>query len=200
LNTYVVDSQDTRRLGDQGNDRVDGLEKEGLFVAETNGLENVRSIVLNDGDTSHLNRELKDDTEEHSPQVGRNSEDLDADVSGGCDTLRILLTSTHPERIWDSAVTFASISAYSAWTKVSEVSPRACSRARTWSASSFRPLIMSHRGDYNMMLAHVESHLMRKLTSGNKKMRQARGTAGAIWNPRGKRHWNTVPLWFFSNS
>jgi hypothetical protein len=123
------------------------LEEEGLLVGETNGGENVGSVVLNDGNTCHLDGELKDDTEEYSTQVGRNSEDLVVRVSVEGTRDEIPLTSTHPDRTCDSAVTLASISAYSAWTKVSEVSPRAWSRARTWSASSFRPLIMSHRGD-----------------------------------------------------
>lgn len=63
-------------MRDQGNDGVDGLEEESLLVAETDGLENIPCIVLNDGDTCHLNGELKNDTEEDPSQVRGDSEDL----------------------------------------------------------------------------------------------------------------------------
>lgn len=147
--TYSINGQDTQRLGDQGNDRVDSLEEESLLVAETDGLENISRIVLDDGDTGHLNGELKNDAQEDPSQVGGDSEDLscasDQDLSRQLCTF--VLTSTQPDRICASADTLASSSAYSACTKTSEVSPRACSRARLKRASSFRPLIMSHRGD-----------------------------------------------------
>lgn len=76
VGTYTIHSQDTQCLCDQGDDRVDGLEKESLFVAETDSGKDIGSVVLNDGYTGHLNGELEDDTQEYSAQVGRDAEDL----------------------------------------------------------------------------------------------------------------------------
>lgn len=76
VETYSVDSQDAQSLSNKGDHRVNGLEQESLFVTESDSSENVGRIVLNDGDTGHLDRELQNDTEENSSKVGWPSEDL----------------------------------------------------------------------------------------------------------------------------
>lgn len=58
VQAYSVDSQNAQGLGNKGDDRVDRLEQESLLIAESNSSENGGRIVLNDGYTSHLHREL----------------------------------------------------------------------------------------------------------------------------------------------
>jgi hypothetical protein len=58
--TELVDEGDTASLSDEGKDGVDRLEEQSHLGLEANGGEDGGRVVLEDGDTGHLDGELED--------------------------------------------------------------------------------------------------------------------------------------------
>ncbi len=80
--TKLVDEKDAGTFTEQCDDRVDTLKEEDLGVRVAKDLENLRSVVLNGGNTGDLDGELKDDTDHDFSDVLLAVEDL-APATGG---------------------------------------------------------------------------------------------------------------------
>jgi hypothetical protein len=78
----LVDEEDAADFSDNGEDGVGGLKEEGHLGFESDGFEDGGRVVLDDGDTGHLGRELENDTESDLSHVLRVGEDLLESVLG----------------------------------------------------------------------------------------------------------------------